>query len=98
MPSNVPQQTDEAVEPDEDGFFVHVACNNCDYHLRLRVNRKFDLERQEGGGFLWRKTIVDGRCFRKMEAQVQFDSGYRVVEKEIEGGRFVTREAWQENR
>jgi hypothetical protein len=98
MPSDVPQQTDKAVESDADGFFVHVACYYCDNHLRLRINRSFDLEREEGGGFVWRKTILDGRCFRKMEARVFFDNAYRVVEKEIEGGRFVGRDAWATNR
>lgn len=98
MPSTAPIQTDESVEADKDGFFIHVACDNCDCHLRLRVTRGFDLEREEGGGYSWRKTIVDGRCFRKMEALVHFDNAYRVVEKEIEGGRFVKREAWEANR
>jgi hypothetical protein len=30
-----------------------------------------------------------------MEARALFDSSYRVVEKEIEGGRFVSREEWE---
>ncbi len=98
MPDNVPQQTDSQVEADKDGFFFHVACNNCDDHLRLRATRSYDLERREEGGYLWRKTIVDGRCFRKMKATVLFDNSYRVVEKEIEGGRFVGRDAWELNR
>ena len=95
---DAPQQADGLVEVDKDGFFFHVACDNCNDHLRLRVTRSYDLERLEGGGYLWRKTIVDGRCFRKMEARVQFDSAYWVVEKEIEGGRFVGREEWEMNR
>jgi hypothetical protein len=95
---NAPQQTDETVEVDKDGFFFHVACDNCNDHLRLRVTRAYDLERLEEGGYLWRKTIVDGRCFRRMEARVQFDGRYRVVEKEIKGGRFVGRMEWEANR
>jgi hypothetical protein len=93
--SGSPQQTDNQVDADKDGFFFYVACDNCDNHLRLRVGRSYDLEREENGGYSWRKTIVDGRCFRKMEARVLFDSSYRVVEKEIEGGRFVSREEWE---
>lgn len=96
--SSSTQQSDPQVDTDKDGFFFYVACDNCNVHLRLRVGRSYDLEREEGGGYFWRKTIVDGRCFRKMEAIVQFDSAYRVVEKEIEGGRFVEREAWEANR
>lgn len=98
MPDNTPEQTDDSVEPDGDAYFIYVACNHCDDHLRLRVTRRYDLERMEEGGYLWRKTIVDGRCFRKMQAQVQFDSRYRVVEKEIEGGRFVGRAEWEAKR
>jgi hypothetical protein len=98
IPTTTPQESDNQVEVDKDGFFFHVACNNCDYHLRLRVGRSYDLERLEGGGYHWQKTIVDGRCFRKMQATVQFDNAYGVVEKEIEGGRFVTRSAWEANR
>ena len=92
-----PQPSDPQVDADKDGFFFYVACDNCNNHLRLRVGRSYDLEREESG-FSWRKTIVDSRCFRKMEARVVFDSSYRVVEKEIEGGRFVGREEWEQNR
>jgi hypothetical protein len=97
-PDKTAQQSDDQVDADKEGFFFYVACDNCGNHLRLRVTRSYDLERGEGGGFSWRKTIVDSRCFRKMEAMVLFDSAYRVVEKEIEGGRFVGRAEWEENR
>ncbi|MFZ0547359.1 MAG: hypothetical protein WAM60_18075 [Candidatus Promineifilaceae bacterium] len=98
VPTGSPRQTDPQVDVDNDGFFFYIACDNCDDHLRLRVRRSYDLEREEGGGYSWRKTIVDGRCFRKMEARVLFDNAYQVIQKEIEGGRFVGREEWEAHR
>jgi hypothetical protein len=41
------------------------------------------------------KEIMDDRCFRLMRAEVRLDSGYRVVERTIEGGRFLSAEEYQ---
>jgi hypothetical protein len=64
--------------------------------MRIRVDRRFDLRRDyEQGGFRLDKEIMDGTCFSLMMARVRFDAGQRIVEQELEGGIFLTRQEYE---
>lgn len=79
---------------DKQGIYLYVACDRCGSRLRVRVDKQYDLNR-ESGGYVWHKTLVDGKCFRPMSTIVRFDSSYEVVEAEIEGGRYLTRAEYE---
>ena len=74
---------------DKQGIYLYVVCENCGDRLRVRVDKQYDLNRISGG-YTWRKSLVDSKCFRPMETVVTFDNNYEVVEAEIEGGRYVS--------
>ena len=80
---------------DPHGIFFYVQCDRCGATVRLRVHKMHDLNR-EGAGFVWRKTIVDSRCFKPMPTTVTFDNHYQVTHEEIEGGRYVTEAEYAE--
>ncbi len=81
------------------GYYFYVECDRCGEKLRIRADKHSDLSpNYEGGGFTLNKEIMDGRCFQLMYATIEFDSGYHVVSREIEGGRFITREEYEEGR
>ena len=79
---------------DRQGIYLYVECDRCGDRLRLRVDKKYDLNRDESG-YVWRKTIVDNKCFRPMETTIHFDRNYAVVEQEIEGGHYIARETFE---
>lgn len=83
-------------EPYEDkqGIYLYVACERCGSRLRVRVDKKYDLNR-ENGGYVWHKTLMDSKCFRQMPTVVRFDSNYDVVEAEIEGARYLSEAEYQ---
>ena len=74
---------------DNDGVYFYVKCNNCGVIVKVRASRQNDLSRTDGG-FVWHKTIVDNRCFRRMQTVVYFDGRYNVTNTEITGGEYVT--------
>ena len=79
---------------DKEGIYFYVKCNKCGAPVRVRVNKHHDLHRDEdSGGFILRKEIMDGSCFRLMYATVHFDYNHKIIEQEIEGGEFI---AWDE--
>lgn len=82
------------VPSDPDGLYFYVQCNHCGEKLRLRADKRHDLMRDfETGKLIWKKEIMDGRCFRIMYAEVEFDQNYRVKSQTIEGqGHFITPE------
>jgi len=78
------------------GMHFYVQCDRCGAVVDARVDRRNDLSRQYGGDstFIWRKGILDDRCFRPMQAEIHFDERYRVVSKDVTGGHFVTQEQY----
>lgn len=79
---------------DEHGIYFYVQCDHCGDKVQLRADKRHDLNRAEGG-YVWRKTIVDSRCFRKMPTVVHLDRDYNVIHKEIEGGHYITKEEYE---
>lgn len=78
---------------DTQGIYLYVQCDRCGAPVRLRADKQYDLI-NEGGGFIWHKTIVDNRCFRPMPTVVRFDGSYNVVDHDIKGGRYITEEEY----
>lgn len=81
---------------DKDGIYFYVKCAKCGAPIRIRVDKFHDLQQDEDdGGYVLRKEIMDGSCFRLMYATVRFDFNRRILEQEIEGGEFITWEEYQ---
>jgi hypothetical protein len=80
---------------EERGFFLYVVCERCGDRLRIRIDPQYDLNRRDEGGYIWRKTLVDNKCYRPMATEVIFDHNFNVVSAEVDGGRYITREAYE---
>jgi hypothetical protein len=74
---------------DKQGVYFYVECANCGSRVRVRADKQHDLQ-NTGSGYEWHKTIVDSRCFRRMQTVVQLDGNYQMVSHEISGGRFMS--------
>lgn len=80
---------------DTGGIFLYAVCDRCGDRLRLRIDRHYDLNQLDEGGYVWHKTLVDRKCYRPMPTVVKFDRNYHVVSAEIEGGQYISREAYE---
>lgn len=80
-------------EADPQGIYLYVECDRCGAQVRVRADKQYDLLRTDEG-FTWHKTIVDSKCFQRMSTTVHFDRDYNVVESEIDGGHYITKEAY----
>jgi hypothetical protein len=79
---------------DRDGIYLYVKCDKCGSPIRVRADKHHDLQRDyDTGEYVLNKEIMDGSCFSLIHATVRFDPGYRIVDREIEGGEFIT---WEE--
>ncbi|MBN2004727.1 MAG: hypothetical protein JXA21_15325 [Anaerolineae bacterium] len=79
---------------DPDGIYLYVQCDHCGGAVRVRADKLHDLQHDyESGGFILRKEIMDGKCFRLIYATLQFDAAYHIVGQTIEGGKLIT---WEE--
>ncbi len=89
-------QEDASVTQDRAGLYVYVKCGNCGAPVKVRADKRHDLMRDyERGGYVYRKEVMDGSCFRLFHFTIHFSNAYRVVDREITGGEFITPEEYR---
>ena len=80
---------------DKHGIYVYVHNQRCDAYVRLRIDRRHDLNRT-AEGFVWHKTVVDAKCFDKLAVVMTFDAKYNILKQEISSpGAFVDQATYE---
>jgi hypothetical protein len=79
---------------DTQGIYFYVQCDHCGAPVRLRADKQHDLL-NDGDSYLWHKTIVDSRCFRRLPTVVRLNLQYEIIEQTIEGGHYITEAEYQ---
>ena len=86
---------------DDRGFWIYVRCNRCGEKLKTRIDLITDLTVRfgEGGGgdvYYTRKTLIGSNlCFQPIEATLTFDVRRQLIDKEIIGGEYITKEEFE---
>lgn len=78
---------------DKNGIYFYVQVNNLDSRVQVRADKQHDLMRT-ASGYVWHKTLVDSKYFRRMQAIVHFDHNYNITSSELDGGTFITEEEY----
>ena len=78
---------------DKNGIYFYVQVNNLDSRVKVRADKQHDLMATQNG-YVWHKTIVDSKYFRRMQATVHFDRNYNIISSDLEGGSFITEEEY----
>jgi hypothetical protein len=88
---------------DESGAtWLYVRCNRCGEKLRTRVNTRTELSPEFGNSdlatsFHCRKVLIgEKRCYQQIELNLNFDNKYRLIDKQISGGTFITQEEYEQ--
>jgi len=79
---------------DKTGIYFYVQVDGVDSRVRVRADKQHDLSRTDNG-FIWHKTIVDSKYFRRMQAVVYFDGNYNVTNSALQGGTFITQPEYE---
>ncbi|NMB20564.1 MAG: hypothetical protein GX979_06850 [Firmicutes bacterium] len=84
------------------GLWFYVQCDRCGEKIAVRLRTTSEIQRREGpdkdegpGQFFVRKTIVGSQCYQRIEATVDFDAKYNVVEADIDHGKLITYQEYQ---
>ena len=82
-------------------YWIYAQCDRCGEKLKTRVDLHNDLSINFGEGdeedlYYTRKDIVgSGMCFAHIEATLTFDLNRRLIQKQMTGGKFITREEFE---
>lgn len=78
---------------DNQGVYFYVMCDNCGTPVKVRADKTYDLI-NEGGGYVWHKTVVDSRCFKPMPTIVHLDGNYEMISNDIQGGHYISEDEY----
>jgi hypothetical protein len=88
-------------QTDQFGLPYYVKCRKCGEVLRIRLDRRWDLQQEFEGagdvvsGYAATKEVMGTQCFNMMRVEIAFDSGHREKNREVHGGEFVSREDYE---
>ena len=78
---------------DPHGLHLYIKCAKCGEVIPVRVDKRNDLNREEGGAgpLLLRKEVMGSkRCFELIRIEIWFDASYAIVQADIKGGSLVS--------
>src|SRR5262245_11348181 len=85
----------------DNAIHLYVRCNRCNAPVHVRVDPRNDLvieygDDEDASGYRLIKEIMDSRCFRLMRAEIEYDRARRELNRQIEGGTFISREEYDQ--
>lgn len=82
-------------------IWVYVQCDKCGEKMRTRVNTRTELTPEFGNSdiassYFSRKVLIgDKHCFQPIELIMKFDAKHHLVDKQISGGKFITKDEFE---
>lgn len=80
----------------ERALYLYVQCDKCGEKLRARVDMwnelspEFDGKSERAVSYHCRKVLVgEKRCYQPIELTLEFDKNHKLVEKQINGGKYI---------
>jgi hypothetical protein len=85
----------------DNAIHLYVRCNRCGAPVHVRVDPRNDLvieygDDDDASGYRLIKEIMDSRCFRLMRAEIEYDRGRRELNRQIEGGAFISKDEYDQ--
>jgi hypothetical protein len=94
-----PSQDEESILVTKDAVWVYLTCDRCGEKLALRLRKSSEIQREEAGSrdyqMFINKTVVGNDCFNRMQLRLEFDGMYRVVNKQLQNGTFITKSEYE---
>lgn len=76
----------------DDAYYLYVRCHRCGEIIRTRIDLQQSLSQSDDGGYTINKTLIGNRrCFERIEVTLNFNENRRLVNRDITGGEFVTK-------
>ena len=90
----------EGESGDPDGIHIYVRCDKCGEKVHVRANRRTDISQEyedEGQRAVptLHKEILGSRCQNLMYAHITFDSNFKVVSRQGDRCKIISREEYE---
>lgn len=86
------------------GIWIYLQCDRCGEKIPVRLRTTSELQKREGpdaelgpGQYFVQKTVVGSKCYQRIEASVDFDAKYDVVDSQVVNGTLITYGEYKNN-
>lgn len=86
------------------GIWIYIQCEKCGEKIPVRLRTTSEVQKREGpdaelgsGQYFVQKTIVGSKCYQRIEATVDFDAKYNVVDSHIDHGKLITAKEYKKD-
>ncbi|WP_461370507.1 hypothetical protein, partial [Candidatus Darwinibacter acetoxidans] len=86
------------------GIWIYLQCDRCGEKIPVRLRTTSELQKREGpdaelgpGQYFVQKTVVGSKCYQRIEASVDFDAKYDVVDSQVVNGKLITYGEYKNN-
>ncbi len=80
-------------------MYIYVRCRRCREKIRLRMDRRFDLEQEFGDvlveGYIANKDILGQKCNNLIRVHIEYDRNFRPKSHEVTGGQLITKAEYE---
>ncbi|HOA16989.1 MAG: hypothetical protein KBE50_06245 [Fervidobacterium sp.] len=84
---------------DKNALIVYIKCDKCGevFRSHLRIGYDFIINYDDRAApFMIDKVYVGSKCPSKIELKAKFTGSYKPVSIEIDGGKFISKETYEE--
>ena len=86
----------DSAAPSSDGFFLNLRCSECSEEFKLFINKTYELMQnfEENGSVTYslKKEVYGVGCKNRIQVNMKFDGGKKLVSRAIENGEFIENE------
>jgi len=85
-----------------DFILFAVKCDKCGEEIKINVNRRTDIQSlyteagEKGAAYILKKEILGRKCPHLINITVDFDRSYRILSRDVSGGKFISSEKEKE--
>lgn len=80
---------------------IYVEDNKCGNQMKLLFRKSYDIQKvyedNREAAYEIKKVVVCDKCYNKIELHLEFDKRYNIINQEIESGKIISKEEFENN-
>ncbi|MEJ6950586.1 hypothetical protein [Natronospora cellulosivora (SeqCode)] len=75
---------------------INLKDNKCKERIKLLVRKSYDIQRiyenDQNADYRLNKVVICNNCYSKIEVKIDFNKSYKIINKDIKGGKLISEE------
>jgi hypothetical protein len=80
---------------------IYVEDDKCGNQMKLLFRKSYDIQKvyedNRDAAYEISKVVVCDQCYNKINLHLEFDKRYNIINQEIEAGKIISREEYENN-